>query len=507
MKKTVIFLGLQLLRLFAVGQNANSVWIFGDSAGIDFSNINSPVPIFSGMDGRGSCSSIADSNGNLVLYSAVLGYLQTDWNTRIFNSQHQILQNCDSITGEAWYAENITIPRPNYSNQYYTFSVGNDTPNNQGCFYSISDMSLNAGQGAITLQNRKINNATSGDCLTAVKHGNGKDWWVINKYAKANPPNNHFNRFFVYLVTGDSIYSPFTQNFNDATDAGFQKIIWHPSFNKFILINPAGYMSEFNFDRCTGEITLDRNIFPEQTSNYNRRFWEGAYSPSGNLFYVTTTGVFITDTLYLFQYNLNATSIPLSCDTLERFIHPVGPGALRLAPDNKIYFSRAYETGIFGYPYKDSIRNYVNENLSVINYPDSVDSACGYAPFSFYLGGKRTYYGLPNNPDYILGPLVGSICDTLNLGIEINEEQNHKKGITIYFDFDWQKAHIDAKGLQGENYTLQLQDILGHLIFEYSSTLVNGEVSVQANCFNFPSGVYFVSIITNKEKLSCKFVK
>jgi hypothetical protein len=114
-----------------------------------------------------------------------------------------------------------------------------------------------------------------------------------------------------------------------------------------MLINPAGYMTEFNFDRCTGLITLDRNIFPEQTSNYNRRFWEGAYSASGNLFYVSTTGVFITDTLFLFQYDLNSIDIPLSCDTLERFIHPIGPGALRLAPDNKIYFGRAYETGFF----------------------------------------------------------------------------------------------------------------------------------------------------------------
>jgi hypothetical protein len=412
MKKNAIFLFLLFTFQAAFTQNSNSIWVFGDSAGIDFSNVTNPVPISSGMDGRGSCSSIADSNGNLILYTAVLGYLNTGWNTRIFNAQHQILQNCDSITGEAWYNENITIPRPTHYNQFYTFSVGLYPPYNQGCFYSISDMNMNLGQGSVIKQNIKINNATSGDCLTAVKHGNGQDWWVINKYSKTSSPN-HFNRFFIYHVKGDSVYAPITQNFNDATDSDFQRIIWHPSYNKFMLINPAGYMAEFNFDRCTGIITFDRNIFPEQTSNYNRYFWEGAYSPSGNLFYVSTTGVYITDTLYLFQYNLNATNIPLSCDTLERFIHPIGPGALRLAPDDKIYFSRAYESGLFGYPYQDSVRNYINENLSVINYPDSIGAPCGYSPFSFYLGGKRTYYGLPNNPYYDLGALAASPCDTI----------------------------------------------------------------------------------------------
>lgn len=138
-----------LLNINAIGQNENSIWIFGDSAGIDFANINNPVPIVSGMDGRGSCASICDSVGNLKLYSAVLGYLNSDWSTRIFNTQHQIIQGCDSITGEGLYYENVIIPRPNYHNQYYVFSVGLDAPNNQGCFYSLVDMSINAGLGGL----------------------------------------------------------------------------------------------------------------------------------------------------------------------------------------------------------------------------------------------------------------------------------------------------------------------------------------------------------------------
>ncbi|MBL0052930.1 MAG: hypothetical protein IPP29_16155 [Bacteroidetes bacterium] len=92
-------------------------------------------------------------------------------------------------------------------------------------------------------------------------------------------------------------------------------------------------------------------------------------------------------------------------DTIDTWDKPIGTGALLLAPDDKIYFARAYESqsAFFYIPYADSMRNYINENLSVINEPDSLGVKCDYQPFSFYLGGKRTYYGLPNNPNYELG--------------------------------------------------------------------------------------------------------
>ncbi len=128
-----------------------------------------------------------------------------------------------------------------------------------------------------------------------------------------------------------------------------------------MLINAIGYMAEFNFDRCSGTITLDRTIFPEQTSNYNRRFWEGAYSPNGDVFYTTTTAALRTDPFYVFQFDLTSANIAASIDTLAKIQNsvPVYHGALRLAPDNKIYLSAWYDCNAFPYcyPYPDSVRN------------------------------------------------------------------------------------------------------------------------------------------------------
>ncbi len=176
-----------ILPLFSAAQDQNSIWIFGDSAGIDFRNTTNPMPITSGIDSRGSCVSVADSNGNLVLYSATMHYAGpfSAWATKIYNSQHQLLQGSDSITGVAWYNELVMFPKPGRILEYELFSAGLEPNINNGLYYTHIDMKLNGGQGAVVTGNKRISSEVHADCLTGVKHGNGRDWWIIGKL---NPP-------------------------------------------------------------------------------------------------------------------------------------------------------------------------------------------------------------------------------------------------------------------------------------------------------------------------------
>ena len=351
-----------------------------------------------------------------------------------------------------------------------------------------------------------LENSIYADCLTAVKHGNGRDWWILAK-TYTIPFESH-NRFMLYLVTPDSIYSPIIFDFNDAVDVGFQKIVWHPSFNKFMVINARGYMSEFSFDRCTGNISLVRNIFPEQTGNYDRPFWEGAYSPNGDIFYVSRTsyGGNAGDYNYLLQYDLTAPNISASCDTLDSTMYPpVDCGALRLAPDAKIYYSQAYiSSSALSYPYADTMRNSINENLGAINNPDVVGSGCNFAPFSFYLGGKRTYYGLPNNPNYSLGPLTGSPCDTLYVA---TEEVEKSAKCSISPNPATHLVYFNARHIKGKNGTLQIINVMGEKVFEKALPVYGGYATLAINVSSYPSGIYFVSFQMEKEVLSTKFIK
>ena len=480
--------------------------MFGDSAGIDFVTLNNPVPINSIAHGRGSCASIADSSGNLLFYSySTFNYiLPANVTGRVVNRNDTIMMHGDSLWAEAWYNELVIVPRNIANNQFYIFSYRNGgIPSLQGLNYAEIDMNLDNGNGMVISKWNGINSNEIADCLQAVKHGNGRDWWLIAKLSKQNPPNQ-FNRFFVYLITPDSIHAPIVLDFNDATDGDLQKLIFHANQNKFMQINTPGYMSEFDFDRCTGTITLNRNIFPEQSSSFNRIFWEGAYSPSGNIFYVSTSEFVNQDTAYLIQYNLLDSNIALSSDTLDSFVNPIGTGAVRLAPDGKIYFSRAYQCNAFPScaPYPDSVRNYVNENLSVINQPDSLGTACDYLPFSFYLGGKRTYYGLPNNPNYELGPLASSLCDTItSVGIEPNKANF---AFNLYPNPTINKVTLNINALKpNEIATLSIYNNLGALLLQKEITLHTQSLDVT----DLPNGIYFIQLSTAEFTATQKLVK
>ena len=77
-------------------QNRNSIWCFGDSAGINFSNINNPVPFTSSVEGRGSCVSIADNNGNLLFYSNTWMYIAR---TIVWNALDDTMTNSYPMGG------------------------------------------------------------------------------------------------------------------------------------------------------------------------------------------------------------------------------------------------------------------------------------------------------------------------------------------------------------------------------------------------------------------------
>ena len=179
---------------------------------------------------------------------------------------------------------------------------------------------------------------------------------------------------------------------------------------------------------------------------------------------------------------------------------------LKLAPDNKIYWSCAWSDGVhFNYPYPDTTYNIYNMNLSVINSPDSLGAACDFQPYSFYLGGGRTYWGLPNNPNYDLGPLAGSSCDTLTVGL--NEIAAYKNNLAVYYDAGWQMAFVNAKGLKGKNAILKLFNLNGQLITTLKGTSSGEYFTADVNMQGLANGMYIFQLSTDREVLTGKVIK
>jgi hypothetical protein len=493
-----IFLILVLVGGCASAQNRNSVWCFGDSAGIDFSNLGSPQVFSSSLDTRGSCASIADTSGMLLFYGQTRAS-NGDNSTQLFNSSNSLISNGDSIFGQGWYHELLILPFPGNDSLYYLFSIGVSSV--YGLKYCVIDMKANGGLGEVIQKNIQLQSLPMVDCLTAVKHGNGRDWWLI--FRRWDPftfdPNNEFHS---YLITPMGITDYNVQMIGVSHRSNQGELKFSPNGNKLLNTTGLDLLELFDFDRCTGVLSSPNVIHPAGNNmNYNLT-WSSAFSPNGNVLYVSTS----KDTNHVYQLELTAPNIYATRINLDTLYSPTSqPGSLKLAPDGKIYLSCAYWDGVtFNYPYNNNEYDTVNMYLSVINSPDSLGLACNYTPYSFFLGGKRTYYGLPNNPDYDLPALAGSPCDTL-VGIG-DAPPIQQAALNVFYHTAWEKAFINASNLKGKSGKLFVYDMQGKIIHQEPLRIQNGYYTKDLSMQGKAHGVYLVIVQTEKERLTRKMI-
>jgi hypothetical protein len=401
--------------------------------------------------------------------------------------------NGDSIKMQLWYNEVLIINKPGNDNQYYVFSIGvTGTSGDYGLYYSIVDMSLDSGNGAVVQKNIQLLNFKCTDGLIAVKHGNGRDWWIFAK--RWDFVNNTFYRF---LITPFGISNSFQQNIGNSTDNGFTRMQFSHRGDKLLVYTYTGLMELCDFDRCTGLISNPQIVYTESIPPPWRGFWTSAFSPNDSILYMCSILLQPGDSSRLYQFDLTSADISNSVDTLWETSDDIQMGQMKVAPDNKIYLSSNFYGG---YPYGDTAYYTTNMNLSVINDPNVLGGGCNLQPFSFYLGGKRCYFGLPNNPYYELGPDSGSICDTLNVGIE--NQTISQSVLHIFYHSGWKTAFINAEGLSTGKYALALFDISGKQIFLEEGNNHRSYFTKNMDCAKMANGLYIVSIITGSQNLT-----
>lgn len=491
-----------------MAQKRNNIWWFGHFAAINFGS-GLAIVDSSKVLSRGSCVSIGDANGNhlfTVANDTDALYAVTIRGGKVYDKNYNIMQNGDTLVGRAWYQEHVIVPNPADSNLYYIFSAG--VTSIYGLYYSVVDLSLNGGLGAVTQKNVMLDSVPADDCVIAIKNGNGRDWWVLFKRSSfpfANPPNNEWHE---YIVTPTGVIYYGMQQIGVPFLGNLGKLCVNSNGDKITFTHYDGLVETYDFDRCSGVISNARTIEYPNWPTFLYPCNDCAFSPNGNNLYVTLSDTFSA----LIQYNLLDTNPALTKDTLWYYNFPVnGIGAVRRAPDNKLYVSSAYYNGFtWNYPYPDSMYNVYNMNLSVINQPDSPGAACDFQPYSFYLGGKRTYWGLPNNPDYDLGRDSGSVCDTIQWA-GINEQEATGKGqLFLTYVSAWDKLFINAQHLKGTTYMLTVTDMMGRVVYGTSGggrVTGGGYFTMDLDCSRFAQGMYIVTVTTYKEQLSKKFVK
>jgi len=408
------------------------------------------------------------------------------------------MQGGDSLVGEGWYHENITIPMPGSSTNYYIFSIGVTGTSQLGLYYSIVDLSLNGGLGAVVVRNIQLSNLQAFDGIASVKHGNGRDWWLVFKTGgQLSQPSNIF---YIYLISPSGISPPVFRAMGEIINNNAGSISFSKAGNKMLLTSWNQIIEVCDFDRCSALFSNITVIEQEATSPTSMHF-SSCFSPSGDLIYVTHIPYFVSDSVhYLFQYNLLAGNIAASRDTIYYTYHPNELSGICLAPDDKIYVTSHFDCGSGCFPYPDSVYNTINMTLSVINSPDSLGSVCNFQPNSFYLGGKRAYFGLPNNPDYELGPEVGSQCDSLFLSVSnpIGIEE-----INVYPNPFFNKVTLHPARISNAEILIEVFNSSGEKVFHKTALCELQDLDLS----DLPKGIYILKISGNRFVATSKLVK
>jgi hypothetical protein len=484
----------------------NNTWVFGDSAGIRWQGFPKiPTNFKSQVDWRNGVTNISDSSG-VLLYSTLLNNI-LPINGYIWNKYHEPVSGANLIKGNLWYHAGLFLPVPGSDSLIYLFTASVTSSSPYGLYYTTVNYKANNDSGIVIQKNVMLNNLPAFDALMAVRHGNGRDWWLIFQWWNAPNGTTLTNEYYIYLINETGINGPFNQSIGLDHTTGGGHLIFNNEGSKFAQISWKGQIQLCDFDRCTGQITSFTAIQPEGPGPFPLILSSCAFSPNERFLYVCEASL-STQPSTIWQYDLTASNIASSKVAIGVFNDPnMGVWSILKAPDDKIYISTFDENYAWPYPDTSTAFTTINSNLSVINQPDSLGLACDFQPFSFYLGGARTYYGLPNNPDYELGAWVGSPCDTLSVGVDENVPEQ-EVFFQAWYNSEWNMIHVNASKLKGSKATLRLVDVEGRLVYEKETGVIaGGYVTTEISMQGIAKGMYIVNLLTEKEYLSGKVMK
>jgi hypothetical protein len=155
------------------GQNEFNIWYFGGNAGLDF-NSGTPALLTNGaLNTSEGCATVSNSSGQLLFYTDGLN---------VWNANHVVMPNGSGLAGNPSSTQSaIIVPKPGSATIYYIF-----TSDGINARYSEVNMALASGLGDVTSVKNIFLASNVHEMVTAVKHVNNADYWVIFRVYNSN---------------------------------------------------------------------------------------------------------------------------------------------------------------------------------------------------------------------------------------------------------------------------------------------------------------------------------
>jgi PKD repeat protein len=402
------FILLLIIPTTSFGQKEVAKWFFGET-GLDF-NCNPPNPLSTNVNFfpiEGS-SSISDTSGDLLFY--------TDGYT-VFDRNHQVMPNGYDIGLDTFCYGSSTqgaliVRQPLQDSIYYIFTT--DCAENylaDGFNYSIVNMNLNNGNGAVVLKKQLLLSKVC-EKLAATRHANGSDVWILT-HEWGN------DKFYAYLLTNAGlVMTPVISScgrvqlpadttifYPECAARGYMK--FSPQGNRIAVMSTSdchefvSYPEIFSFNNSTGTVAYNYCINTQDSTNY----YAGSFSPDGNLLYLSSG--WYGNFLHQFDLTSNDSIVITNSKYIvyeDTILFNDIVGALQIAPDGKIYStSRPY-------------------GLNAINNPNNYGISCNFQhnAIIIYNGSNCPIaypeFGLPNNDESIyLNSFTGVSCTPITV--------------------------------------------------------------------------------------------
>ena len=430
-------------------------------------------------------ASISDEHGNLLFFTN--GIHIYDKNLNLVPGGNLVLpyDTVGSYVGLAQRQGCMFLPWPGDTNKYILLHTTKELPLPFGIpgwiayhmpthlNLTVLNKNLNNGNGGIVAINQIILHdtlANPGGGLAVTKHANGRDWWIIVK-------KHYRNKFYKYLLTPSGIQNMGFQN------AGLD---FQPRLGDYYTFSPNGEIlggvignhriALFNFDRCSGLLSNYQSVDNPNTNQY----WceDIDFSPN-------STKLYTNELAKVFQYDLTNINTPGAVQSTQTIIADTSwttlmcdsPGYstknlltyAALASDGRIYYAS----------------NISCPELTFIEYPDSMGliSAFNYAGINII---NNNASAMPYFPNYRLGPVVGSVCDSL-LGV-INLKPYE---VMLYPNPAKDKINITSQR-ELHHVTISLISLQGQLIQQqYTNSGAAFELNLPLHIAN---GIYFLAL-------------
>ncbi len=489
--KSPILLYLLFLNVYSAAAQSKHghQWLFENFNTIDFRNDSTivgqifPYPRYN--TNASFSSNICDKNGNMIMQTGGCYVLNKAFllmkSGFINTSKTESLGYCLSNETDGYFPiqqNNIFINYPNDSTKFILFNIELDTlpsftiPLSKYLFYHVIDMTKDNGQGEVVEKLKiAIRDTLSRGNLSAIKHSNNRDWWIIM-------PKINSDCIFVVPITSNGVGTPQKQCtgfiWKKRIDLGGQVAVAADG-TKYARVDDRDTIAVYDFNPSTGQFSDPIRLSHPDNSAY----LQGVCFSQNNRF------VYVTYRLKVFQYDLQATDIQASMalvgDVSGITPNPdIGPLYVsKLAPDGKIYIASPLS----------------HRFLSVINRPNCKGILCDFRPYAIALRFYN-YGALPNNPFFEIPP-ANYNCDSLST--QTSEIVEH---ITISPNPAQLKITVSSTYIFE---TFNVVDLTGKNL---RSGVLSSNEHTDIDVSELPNGIYFLQLINQKNhrKALGKFV-